>query len=168
MRRYLAARLRDVIEQRADPVYQDPLAFFDNTYPTEGLRVLLDGLDHGDVVTHTLWGELAYQIGGAEGYALTKNSDQDCSAPGTGLLEQLVGGRPTLIMLDEAARHLRAAQAVPTVTGKSDLAEQTVAFLMSLFEFAASQEQVCVILTLADSRDAFGKEEEEEEEVAAG
>jgi hypothetical protein len=226
-----AARLRDVIEQRADPVYQDPLAFFDNTYPTEGLRVLLDealgrvtgvkptnsavirletafgggkthnlialyhivrgynpgpdfveaelvpepnttrvvgivgsdlqprdGLDHGDVVTHTLWGELAYQIGGAEGYALTKNSDQDCSAPGTGLLEQLVGGRPTLIMLDEAARHLRAAQAVPTVTGKSDLAEQTVAFLMSLFEFAASQEQVCVILTLADSRDAFGKE----------
>ncbi len=228
-----AARLRDVIEGNADPVYRDPPAFFDNTYPTEGLRVLLDealgrvtgakpansavirletafgggkthnlialyhvanghnpgtdfvdaalvpepgvtqvvgivgsdlqprdGLNHGDAVTHTLWGELAYQIGGPEGYALAQGSDQEYSAPGTGLLEQLVADRPTLIMLDEVARHMRAAQTVQTVTGKSDLAEQTVAFLMSLFEFAASQEHVCVILTLASRQDAFGKETE--------
>ena len=37
-----AARLRDVIERTADPVYQDPATFFDNTYPTEGLKLLLD------------------------------------------------------------------------------------------------------------------------------
>src|SRR5690606_8118096 len=36
-----AARLRDVLESRADPVYQDAELFFDNTYPTEGLRVVL-------------------------------------------------------------------------------------------------------------------------------
>jgi|BarGraNGADG00212_2_1021979.scaffolds.fasta_scaffold03640_6 hypothetical protein len=35
-----AARLRDVIENRADPVYQDPTRFFENTYPTQGLRTL--------------------------------------------------------------------------------------------------------------------------------
>src|SRR5688500_7460077 len=36
-----AARLRDVLEGHADPVYQNPEIFFDNTYPTEGLRLLL-------------------------------------------------------------------------------------------------------------------------------
>ena len=229
-----AARLRDVIERKADPVYQDPTTFFDNTYPTEGLKLLLDealgrltgvkpannaivrletafgggkthnliglyhaagghtpgpafvdpvlvpapgavravgvvgsdlqprdGLDHGDVTTHTLWGELAYRLDGAAGYALTAGSDRDCSAPGTGLLEQLVGDDPTLIMLDELARHLRAAKTVPTATGRSDLAGQTVAFLMSLFEFAASKQRTVVVLTLAERSDAFGQETEE-------
>ena len=227
-----AARLKDVLDGKADPVYQDAATFFDNTYATEGLRLLLDeamgrltgaksannaiirlesafgggkthnliglfhaaggyapdpalldptlvpteeirvigvvgsdlqprdGLDHGDVATHTLWGEIAYQLGGAPGYAHAAASDQDCSSPGTGLLEQLVGDEPTLIMLDEVARHLRAAKAVPTVTGRSDLAEQTVAFLMSLFEFTASKERVVVVLTLADVQDAFGQETE--------
>jgi predicted AAA+ superfamily ATPase len=37
-----AARLKDVIDGKADPVYQDPELFFDNTYATEGLRLLLD------------------------------------------------------------------------------------------------------------------------------
>src|SRR5689334_1397793 len=36
-----AAKLKDVIDGTADPVYQDPAIFFDNTYPTEGLKLLL-------------------------------------------------------------------------------------------------------------------------------
>ena len=82
-------------------------------------------------------------------YALAKDSDQNKSAPDTGLFETLVGDQPTLIMLDEIARHLRAALAVPTATRKSNLADQTVAFLMSLLEFAASKERCLVVLTLA-------------------
>ena len=228
-----AARLRDVIEGRADPVYQDPRRFFENTYPTEGLRVLLqealgrltgarpasnaiirletafgggkthnlialyhaarghppgpafvddalipapgavravgvvgsdlgpEGVPHPELTTYTLWGELAYQLGGAEGYARVAESDRNRSAPGTGLLEQLIGDAPTLILLDEVARHLRAARAVPTATGRSNLAEQTVAFLMSLLEFAASRERVVVVLTLSDPADAFGPESED-------
>ncbi|MCL4299782.1 MAG: DUF499 domain-containing protein [Anaerolineae bacterium] len=229
-----AARLKDVIDGQADPVYQDPATFFENTYPTEGLKLLLDevlgrltglksannaiirletafgggkthnlialyhaangytpgsalvdpvlnpssgrvrtvgivgsdlqprdGLDHGEIKTYTLWGEIAYQLAGPAGYAQVTGSDQDRSAPGTGILEKLIGDEPTLIMLDEVARHLRAAKTVPTVTGKSDLAEQTVAFLMSLFEFAASRKHMVVVLTLADSQDAFGRETEE-------
>jgi len=229
-----AARLKDVIDGKADPIYQDPAVFFDNTYPTQGLRLLLDealgrltrqsrgnnaiirletafgggkthnlialfhvvgghapgssfvdaslvpasgaitpvawvgsdaqprdGLKHGAVITHTLWGELAYALGGASGYAEVASSDQEYSAPGTAFLERIIGDKPTLIMLDEIARHMRAAKAVPTVTGKSDLAEQTVAFLMSLMEFAASRERVVVVLTLAESGDAFARETED-------
>ena len=36
-----AARLKDVIEGMADPVYQDPTRFFENTFPTDGLKTLL-------------------------------------------------------------------------------------------------------------------------------
>jgi len=231
-----AARLKDVMDGVAAPVYQDPQVFFENTYPTAGLRLLLTealgrlsgvrpsnspilrletafggGKTHnlialyhaargyasaatmrpivdstllpqpgqvlvagivgsdldantgtyhsdGDLRTHTLWGELAYQLGRSQGYALAKESDINRSAPGTGLFSELIGQRPTLIMLDELARHMRAAQSVPTATGKSDLAEQTVAFLMSLLEFAASRANVVVVLTLAGSEDAFAKE----------
>ncbi len=232
-----AARLKDVIDGTAEAVYQDPVVFFDNTYPTDGLKLLLSealgrltglkpannpiirletafgggkthnliglyhaargyvgntparfvepalvptpgsvkvvgvvgsdldpasGMKHDGVTTFTMWGELAYQLGGPAGYEAVEDSDRNSkAAPGTGLWEQLIGDRPTLILLDEIARHLRSAKAIPTGTKKSDLAEQTVAFLMSLLEYAASQERVVVVLTLADVSDAFGKETEE-------
>lgn len=226
-----AARLRDVVEGRADPVYQDPRIFFDNTYPTAGIKLLLEealgrltatrsannaiirletafgggkthnlialyhaacgyecpfipavlipqpgdiqiagvvgsdldpsnGTEHPDITTYTLWGELAYQIRGADGYSLVAQSDLDKTAPGTSVLERLIGDLPTLIMIDEVARHLRAAKTIP-ITGGSNLAEQTIAFLMSLFEFAASKRQVVVVFTMADPSDAFGRETEE-------
>jgi predicted AAA+ superfamily ATPase len=36
-----AARLKDVMDGTADPVYQDAGLFFSNTYPTAGLKTLL-------------------------------------------------------------------------------------------------------------------------------
>ncbi len=123
--------------------------------PTIGIRHAQDGIS-----TLTLWSELAYQLGGRAGYALTQESDRTKAAPGTGLFEALVGDKPTLIMVDEIARHLRAALAVPAATGKSNLAEQTIAFLMSLLEFAASKERCLVVITLASESDAFAKETE--------
>lgn len=120
-----------------------------------------NGISHGELTTRTLWGEIAFQIGKAAGYKLVKSSDEDLVAPGTQVLDKLIGNGPALIMLDEVARYLRSAKAVSTANKKSDLAAQTVAFLMTLIEFAASKERVAVVLTLADSADAFGKETEE-------
>jgi len=37
-----AARLKDVIDGTAEDIYQAPARFFDNTYPTEGLSLLLN------------------------------------------------------------------------------------------------------------------------------
>jgi len=232
-----AARLKDVLDGTADPVYGDSKTFFDNTYPTAGLRTLLNdvlgrlsgtgmgknavirletafgggkthnlialyhatqgsippeyiqqlidksihippsgsvriagivgsdldptvGIMHPEsgVKTLTLWGELAYQLGGPAGYELVRESEQNKAAVGTGLFETLIGDKPALIMLDEIARHLRAARAVPTSTKQSTLADQTVAFLMSLLEFAASKAHCVVVLTLASETDAFGSE----------
>ncbi|CAN5812899.1 hypothetical protein BH23GEM7_BH23GEM7_14250 [soil metagenome] len=125
-----------------------------------------NGIEHEGITTRTLWGELAWQIGRARGdaagaYELVRQSDELLAAPGTQVLERLVGDEPALLMLDEIARYLTAARAIPTANRQSNLAEQTVAFLMSLIEFAASQPRVAVVLTLADSRDAFGEATEE-------
>ena len=232
-----AARLHDVIEETAVPIYLDPHTFFENTYPTEGLKTLLrevlgrlsgskpeggpfirletafgggkthnlialyhlsqghgeglpenlidtswvpespwlvagivgsdmdpaNGIDHDDINTRTLWGEIAYQIGRIQGdpgsaYESFRASDEQMVAPGTQALEKLVGDGPALILLDEMARYLRAAKAVQTPNKKSDLAEQTVAFLMTLVEYASSKPKISVVLTLADEKDAFGEE----------
>jgi hypothetical protein len=234
-----AARLRDVMERSADEVYQDPNRFFENTFPTDGLKTLLNevlgrltgqapaknpiirletsfgggkthnlialyhavkgqidpahlksfidaswqlpqprevdvagvvgsdldpstGLHHpsDNITTYTLWGELAYQLAGPVGYALAEEGDRKKVAPGTALFEKFIGERPTLIMIDEIARHLRAAIGTPTATGKSNLAEQTTAFLMSLMEFVASKKQVVLVLTMASDADAFAQETE--------
>jgi predicted AAA+ superfamily ATPase len=71
------------------------------------------GTYHADtgITTYTLWGEIAYQIGGIDGYKLIKGADEQRISPGTSVLERLIGNQPTLIILDEIARHLRAAKA---------------------------------------------------------
>ena len=109
-----------------------------------------DGLVHRDGTrTYTLWGELAYQLGGAEGYEKARRSDEERAAPGTSLLDEVLGGRGAILMIDEIARYLEAAEAIPV--GRSTLAEQTVAFLMALLDYAAGRDRVSVVFTLAAS-----------------
>ena len=125
-----------------------------------------EGIVHDGVRTWTLWGELAWQVGASTGgpeggrraYEHLRRSDEAVAAPGTASLERAVGDRPTLIMFDEIARYLRAAKAVRAKNERTDLAEQTVAFLMTLIELAASRPNIAFVLTLADSSDAFGTE----------
>lgn len=118
----------------------------------------VNGVYHSDtgITTYTLWGEIAYQIGGVAGYSLLKGSDEQRVSPGTVVLERITQGQPTVIILDEIARYLRAAKA--TVVINSDLAEQVVAFLFSLMDLAAASNNLVFVYTLASSSDSFGAE----------
>src|SRR5207244_530169 len=69
-----------------------------------------EGVDHGKLQTHTLWGEIAFQIGGAAGYELMRSNDEQRTAPGTQVWEKLIGDEPALIMIDEIAYYLRVAR----------------------------------------------------------
>ncbi|GIW55576.1 MAG: hypothetical protein KatS3mg082_1980 [Nitrospiraceae bacterium] len=120
-----------------------------------------DGVDHGDVRTFSLWGELAYQLGGREGYEVVRKSDEQRTAPGTQVWEKLIGDEPALLMIDEIAYYLRVARGAQYQAGKTSVAEQTVAFLMSLIKFASESKRTVLVYTLADSADAFGKESDE-------
>lgn len=117
-----------------------------------------DGVYHPEtgITTYTLWGEIAYQIGGIDGYRLLRGSDEQKISPGTAVLERLIRDQPTLIVLDEIARHLRVAKA--TKVANSDLAAQVVAFLFSLMDLAAACNNLVFVYTLASSTDSFGEE----------
>jgi hypothetical protein len=124
-----------------------------------------NGILHRDtgVTTYTLWGEIAYQVGGVRGYELLKGSDESGISPGTSVIQRLMDTNPTVIILDEIARHLRAAKA--KVVGKTDLAAQVVAFLFSLMDLAASANHLVLVYSLASASDTFADETAELNEL---
>ncbi len=109
--------------------------------------------------TNTIWGEIAYQLYGQEGYEHIKEYDQDRGAPGENTLRSLfeLSDDPVLILVDEIAEYLEDASAVEI--GGATLASQTVSFMKSLLEAAASAKSVTVVYSVAD--DAFGEKAKE-------
>ncbi|MCS7081031.1 MAG: Swt1 family HEPN domain-containing protein [Chloracidobacterium sp.] len=68
------------------------------------------------VQVRTLWGELAYQLGGAEAYARIAPDDERATSPGDRLRELLSDYGPCLILIDEwvaYARQLHDADDLP-------------------------------------------------------
>ena len=115
----------------------------------------VEGVKHPGATTYTLWGELAYQLGTYEQVA---GSDTKQIAPGVDALRRVFTGEPVVVMLDELARYLAVAAGVKV--GEVSLADQTVAFLMALLEYAAGVDHVVVVYTLASSADAFSEQTE--------
>ena len=58
-------------------------------------------------VVRTLWGELAYQLGGAAAYARVAKDDEHATSPGDVLRELLVDHGPCLILIDEWVAYAR-------------------------------------------------------------
>jgi hypothetical protein len=227
-----AANLDDVVRGQAPPVYGDAAQFFAQTYPSLGLRQMLEAVlgrlsgeraDEAPILrletslgggkTHnlialfhavrgglpqaeaqrfldpslvlldapalavfvgtstgatsfpsvdgisprTVWGYLALQLAGANGYELVREEDEALTAPGSDGLAQVLDHSPrNLILIDELSRYLATAAAV-AVAG-STLAKQTVSFLMALMEAVASRDDSCLVITATGLTDVFGDE----------
>ncbi len=115
------------------------VAAFDgeNADPANG-RALGDG-----ILAYTPWGEIAYALAGATGYERVRNSDEMRAAPGAGTLQELFGGEPTLILLDELSVYLRKVRRV------DDARDQLTAFLTSLFKAIENTPNAALVYTLA-------------------
>src|SRR2546423_4129617 len=64
----------------------------------------------------TLWGELAWQLAGQEGYALVADADRTSTNPGSALIDLLRAHAPCLILIDEwvaYARQLYGGEGLP-------------------------------------------------------
>ncbi len=59
-------------------------------------------------VVRTLWGELAWQLGGAAGYAHVAEADETGTNPGAGLRSLLTAHSPAVILVDEWVSYARA------------------------------------------------------------
>ncbi|ELZ67054.1 hypothetical protein C457_13494 [Haloferax prahovense DSM 18310] len=117
----------------------------------DGIEARSDYTDPDAPKTKTMWGELAYQLFGKEGYEFLRENDENQNPPGTGKLERLFErhSNPSLILLDEIAAYLEQAAGVEI--GDSTLAKQTNTFLMSLLSATQNTDQVTVVLSIADT-----------------
>ena len=62
---------------------------------------------HPELITHSLWGELAYQLGGPEGYSAMVDVDDPEKAPDAVQLRSIFPqDTPVLILLDELVKYL--------------------------------------------------------------
>jgi len=110
-----------------------------------------------DLELHTLWGELAYQIGGRQSYELLRKDDEGRIAPSKGLLQQAIGSRPTLILLDEVLSYVEKANGVQV--GASNYGRQVMIFLQTLTETVRALNQTAMVYSLQASQgEAFGAE----------
>ena len=107
----------------------------------------------------TMWGHLAYQLFGWQGYYQVEEQEESLVAPGEQTLDNLfsVSDAPSLIIIDEIAAYLANASGVP-VEGGGNLGDQTLQFLMSLFGYASQTTDVTVVLSVAaDAFEDFAK-----------
>jgi len=102
------------------------------------------------VHTHTLWGELAVQLGGKDLYEKVRANDEARRVPQGLFVEVLREAAPCLILLDELADYCVGAAAVPV--GETTLADQTISFIQQLTEAVQQVPGAMVVATLPASR----------------
>lgn len=102
---------------------------------------VLDGTKHspgqpwkrGELTVHTLWGELAWQLGGAEGYALVKDADWTGTSPGKEVLETLLKTyAPCVVLVDELVAYVRQFETGKQLSGGSY--DSNLSFIQALTE----------------------------------
>ena len=122
-----------------------PVAAFDGSQVGVGATEVEPGLS-----VQTMWGHLAWQLAGREGYEIVRRDDADRVAPGgediDRLLEAAGGG---LIILDEVVNYIEKAAAVAVLD--STLKAQTLTFLQTLSVRAGSHDRVVLAATLPKS-----------------
>ncbi len=137
--------LKEITSIIGNPKFEKAnIAVFTNTTcdPTQGRKV--EGLH-----IKTIWGEIAYQLGGKEIYKLIEDNDQQRSAPKGLFKEILQKTNPALILIDELADYCVSASGV--IVGNSTLADQTISFMQELSEAISGTDKSVLIATLPAS-----------------
>ncbi|KAA8822005.1 Swt1 family HEPN domain-containing protein [Bifidobacterium vespertilionis] len=100
---------------------------------------------------HTIWGELAWQLGGVEGYAMVAENDQAGKPPADSLDQLLRRYSPCLILVDEWVAYARQ------LVGRDDLPAGTFddqfTFAQTLTEAAASVPHCMLVVSIPASED---------------
>ncbi|TCJ34611.1 Swt1 family HEPN domain-containing protein [Parafrankia sp. BMG5.11] len=109
---------------------------------------------------NTIWGELAWQLGGAEGYAIVALADSNRTHPGEALHTLLAKYAPAVILIDEWVAYARS------LVGRDDLAGGTFddqfTFAQSLTEAAKGTSGVLLAVSIPAS------ETGDDSEIVAG
>jgi uncharacterized protein len=130
--------------------------------PTANVAVL-DGTAHapgqawkqGKQEIRTLWGEMAWQLGGAEAFALVQEADGNGTSPGKDVLRTLLTQfAPCVVLLDELVVYIR--QFVESQALSGGTYDSNLSFIQSLTEAAKLVPNAVVLASLPESDSQAG------------
>jgi hypothetical protein len=110
---------------------------------------------HGKQAIRTLWGELAWQLGKAEGLELVQEADATGTSPGKEVLAKLLTQyAPCVVLLDELVVYIRQfVESQPLSGGTYD---SNLSFIQSLTEAAKLVPNAVVLASLPESDSQAG------------
>lgn len=136
----------DLLNALKTPEYNDAaVAVF-----TDSINDATQGRMEGDITIQTMWGEIAWQLGGMKAYEIIRKNDEARTVPQGNLFGKVLDAAgPSLILLDEVANYCVAASGV--TVGSSNLADQTISFMQTLSEAVSSHDKCVLVATLPAS-----------------
>ena len=107
-------------------------------------------------LVRTLWGEIAWQLGGKEGYKLIKEADETATNPGDLLKDLFNKYSPCLILIDEwvaYARQLHEGSQLPAET-----LDTHFTFAQAISEAAKAAKKTLLVVSVPSSDNEIGGE----------
>ena len=116
-------------------------------------------------IVHTLWGELAWQLGGKAAYERIRADDERATSPGDALRELFNEYGPSLVLIDEWVAYARQLHDDPDLPGGSF--ETHFTFAQALTEAAKAAKQTLLVISLPAS-DTKASPHAESEDIEVG
>ncbi|MBL9168036.1 MAG: ATP-binding protein, partial [Verrucomicrobiales bacterium] len=119
---------------------------------------VIDGMDlapgqawkHGAQTVQTLWGELAWQLGGEEALALVKEADVNGTSPGKEVIKTLLEKHaPCVVLIDELVAYIRQFSNGQALSGGTY--DSNLSFLQALTEAAKLVPNAILLASLPES-----------------
>jgi predicted AAA+ superfamily ATPase len=109
--------------------------------------------EHGSIACRTLWGELAWQLGGEDAYEMVRASDENGTSPDKDTVIALLSqASPCVILMDELVAYYRQFQ--EGVNYKAGTFETNMTFIQSLTEGIKAVPTAIMLASLPDSQNA--------------
>lgn len=108
------------------------------------------------LAVRTLWGELAVRLGGPSTYEQVRQHDAEGVPPGGDVLREIIGVRPTLVLLDEVFLYVERAGGE---RGDHPRRRQALVFLQTMTEVVKALPHAAMVYSLqASTHEAAGDE----------
>ncbi len=117
-------------------------------------------------VVRTLWGEIAWQLGGKEGYRLVKEDDEKATNPGNTLKELFNKYGPCLILIDEWVAYARQLHSDADLPAGSF--ETHFTFAQALSEAAKAAKDTLLVVSIPASESPHQKADHAVTDIEVG
>jgi len=105
---------------------------------------------HGTITANTLWGEIAWQLLGEDGYAMVAESDISGTSPGKEIVRQLLEkAAPCVILIDELLAFIRQLQVGHQF--KAGTFDSNISFIQALTEAMKLVPNAILLASLPES-----------------